>query len=415
MRKFLSAVTIRQWSIIGILNLAIVASFGLLMRLKVIIALPMLDQKYIMHGHSHFAFSGWLSHMLMLLMIMVVLDIKATDRLPHRYQLLIGGNLLVSYGMLFSFALQGYGVYSIILSTLSVVLSYVFIGMMWDSLAQSRVIPLVKNWFKAALLFLFISSLGTYYLAFLQITHNVDTRKQLAAVYFFLHFQYNGWFFFSCMGLLNAWLATRHLVIRGGVQLFRVFVLACIPTYLLSVLWMKLPLWLYISVVIAVLSVNVSWFYWLISIYRTAKDRMKEVPGWVSWIMVLVSLAASIKFLLQGFSVIPGLSTLAYSFRPIVVGYLHLVLLAVISLFIIIYIVKVGIVDSQRPIKWSIWLFVIGIIGNELLLMLQGLGGILGLYIPYIPIALTLVALLMFSSLLAFFIFAKRNVAKLSI
>lgn len=397
---------------LGILNLAIVAGFGLLMRLKIIIALPMLDQKYIMHGHSHFAFSGWMSHMLMLLLIKVVLDRRGTDPLPFRYQVLIFANLLVSYGMLISFSLQGYAAISITFSTLSVILSYVFAWMMWASLAKAELPSLVRNWFRTALLFLVISSFGTYYLAYLQITHNLDARKQLAAVYFFLHFQYNGWFFFSCIGLLQAWLANHRMAIPGEKLMFRVFALACIPTYLLSVLWMKLPMWLYILLVVAVLAVNISWFYWLIGLVRRVKDKIQGASvSWVGWIMGLVGLAASIKFLLQGFSVIPALSTLAYSFRPIVVGYLHLVLLAVISLFIVAYILKVGIVASGGAAKWVVWLFVIGIIGNELLLMLQGVGGMLGIFIPHIPIGLALVALLLFSSLLMFFFIARKGKA----
>jgi len=78
--------------VLGVINLLVVASFGLLMRLKVLLPLAFVDQKHIMHAHSHFAFSGWISHALMLLLVMVVHDRGRKERLPGRYQLLLFGN-----------------------------------------------------------------------------------------------------------------------------------------------------------------------------------------------------------------------------------------------------------------------------------------------------------------------------------
>lgn len=401
MGNILSAISIKRWTYIGLLNLAIVAGLGLLMRIKVIFPFPFLDQKYIMHAHSHFAFSGWLSHMLMVLMAMVVLQKKSSDSFPPRYHFLFGANLIASYGMLFCFSWQGYGLYSIICSTLTILLSYLFVGIMWRSITISTLSPLVRNWFRAALVFLVISSVGTYYLAYLQALGNVDTRKQLSAVYFFLHFQYNGWFFFACMGLMNHWLVSHQILLPGAKLLYRVFAWACIPAYLLSVLWMNLPTWLYAVLVFVVICQNLSWFYWLVGIYRYLDPINKIIITWIRPLLVLVLLAASIKIMLQGISVIPVLSNLAYSFRPIVVGYLHLVLLGVITLSILAFIFMTKIIDATYLIKGSISLLVIGIILNELLLMLQGVSGMLGKYIPYTSQGLAMAALVMFTALLS--------------
>src|SRR5690606_19760589 len=160
---------------------------------KVLMPLPFIDQKQIMHAHSHFAFSGWVSHVLMLLFAMVTLHKKGLDILPGKYQLILLGNLIASYGMLITFTYQGYGTYSISFSTLSILLSYAFAYTAWRDLRISDLGSTVRSWFRAALFFLVISSIGTFYLAYLVKTGNVDSRLQLAAVYFFLHFQYNGW------------------------------------------------------------------------------------------------------------------------------------------------------------------------------------------------------------------------------
>ena len=53
------------------------------------------------------------------------------------------------------------------------------------------------------------------------------------------------------------------------------------------------------------------------------------------------------KLSLQMVSVVPSLSTLTVGFRPIVIGYLHLVLLGVITIFLIGYFIEVNAVQAQ--------------------------------------------------------------------
>ena len=57
------------WLKISLLNLCIVASLGVLMRYKIGFEFPYLDQKHLQHSHSHFAFSGWLSHTLVVCLV----------------------------------------------------------------------------------------------------------------------------------------------------------------------------------------------------------------------------------------------------------------------------------------------------------------------------------------------------------
>ena len=64
----------------------------------------------------------------------------------------------------------------------------------------------------------------------------------------------------------------------------------------------------------------------------------KNIPFVLRYILLFVGFALSIKFLLQLGSTIPAISQLAFGFRPIVIAYLHLVLLAIITLFLLFYI-----------------------------------------------------------------------------
>jgi len=57
------------WLKFSLINLLIVALLGLLMRYKIGFEFPYFNQKSLQHSHSHFAFAGWISHTLMVLMI----------------------------------------------------------------------------------------------------------------------------------------------------------------------------------------------------------------------------------------------------------------------------------------------------------------------------------------------------------
>ncbi len=95
-----------------------------------------------------------------------------------------------------------------------------------------------------------ISSAGPFSLAYMMASSNMHQNWYLASIYFYLHFQYNVWFFFSCLGLFSYRLAAMGISEETLKKVFRFFALAALPTYFLSVLWWHIPVWLYIIVVI---------------------------------------------------------------------------------------------------------------------------------------------------------------------
>ncbi len=401
MIAFVRKITIRQWIVLGIANLLLVATWGLLMRLKFILPLPAINQKFLLHAHSHFAFSGWVSHALMVLIAAAICGQRSHGNLPWRYQLTIIGNLIASYGMLISFSQQGYGAYSIFASSITVLVSYVFAALSWRDMKKRPMGILTRNWFRASLIFLVLSSAGTFFLAYLMASHNANTRLQLAAVYFFLHFQYNGWFFFACMGLVHHWLRQKGITLAYAKAVFWTFAFICIPAYFLSVLWWDMPGWLYTLIVIAVLLQGTAWCSWLRSLVAKRSLYKHHLSVITKWLLIGVAIAATIKVLLQGLSVIPSLSQLAYSFRPIVIGYLHLVLLVIVSLFIIAYAYLNGHLYTDRKAVNSTGILVVGVVLNELLLMLQGLSGLAHVYIDHIPLALSVASAIIFIGLVS--------------
>ncbi len=53
--------SLRRWLQISFLNLLIVSLLGVTLRYKIAFSFPYLDQKHLLHGHSHFAFAGWVT------------------------------------------------------------------------------------------------------------------------------------------------------------------------------------------------------------------------------------------------------------------------------------------------------------------------------------------------------------------
>ena len=308
-------------------------------------------------------------------------------------------NLVCAYGMLITFTVQGYGVFSITFSTLSIVIAFIFGITYWKDLNKIDPDNHAFKWFKAGIFFNMLSSLGTFSLSVMMATHNVDQNWYLASVYFFLHFQYNGWFFFASFGLITQYLL--RIGLNPGIlkQVFRMFAFSCIPAYFLSVLWLPIPTWMFVIVVIAALSQVIGWVIFIKQIILK-KYLIKEfITKPARLILGISAFALSIKLLLQLGSVYPPLSTLAFGFRPIVIGYLHLVLLGVITVFLIGYMVLNNLIRPNKVAFTGISVFIIGIFINEIILMFQGVNALRYESLPYSNEALMGAALIMFTGL----------------
>lgn len=385
---------IKYWLKFSLLNLCIVASLGVLMRYKIGFEFPYFNQKNILHSHSHFAFSGWITHTLITLMI-DYLQTKTADLQVNKYKKIIIANLICSYGMLIFFVIQGYGMFSILFSTASILVSYFFGYYYIKDLRKLDPDLAAINWFKAAITFSIISSFGTFYLAYMMASKNVIQDLYLSSIYYFLHFQYNGWFFFACMGLFFGFLNLKKSDNSFYETSFKLLALSCIPAYFLSTLWLDIPSWLYAITVISAIVQVFAWFKLLILLIHTKKVYLKNFPLLLRYILLFVSLALSIKILLQLGSTVPFLSQLAFGFRPIVIAYLHLVLLAVITLFLLFYIYANHISTTSIKIKIGLIIFSIAVLLNELVLAVQGVASFSYTLIPYVNELLFIVALLL--------------------
>ena len=384
-----------KWIRICLFNLLIVALLGSTMRYKIAYALPWLPQKNVLNAHSHFAFAGWLSQVLMTLMVQYLGREHAAINF-RKYRWLLWANLLTAWGMLLSFPWEGYGIFSIIFSTLSIFASYAFAFVYWRDLNRLPVKHISHSWFKAALLWNVLSSIGPFALAYMMAAGIHHEHWYLGAIYFFLHFQYNGWFFFACAGLLYSANEGKGSSMR---YIFWLFALSCGPAYLLSVLWAQLPPGAYGLTAIAAIMQLVGWGALLSQIQKHRIFLLANIRPTVRVLLLFAALAGSVKFLLQAGSLHPGLAKLAFGFRPIVIAYLHLALLGMLTIFIIAYLKHSGLIPTAGWRKKGIVTFVAGIVLQELLLLVQGVMAISYNSVPFINEALFVSALTMFAGI----------------
>ncbi len=384
-----------RWLKISFFNLTLVALIGVLMRYKIAFSFPYFDQKFLLHSHSHFAFAGWVTHTLMVLLVNSLAEKTSNFQYP-KYRILLNANLLTAYGMLVGFLIQGYGFWSIIFSTLSIFISYAFAIIFWKDLNKSAC-QLSKKAFKAALVLNVISSIGPFALAFMMVTKNIHQNWYLVSVYYFLHFQYNGWFFFAILGLFFSKVEQFPFMRNKLLKIYRYFIAACIPAYFLSALWLPIPAWLYWVVVAAAIAQIVAWltFLKLCKNYKRELAQVFQKKG--RGLLLLSAFALTIKLLLQLGSTIPYLSQLAFGFHPIVIGYLHLVLLGVVSIFLIGYIISFKLIPVNFILLTGVIIFITGVILNEILLMIQGAASFYYMVTPYINEMLFITALILFA------------------
>ncbi len=381
---------LRNWFIWGLVSLTIVALYGFTMRYKILFNLPFLEQKNLLHAHSHFAFTGWVSHVLFTGLAFILWPFLPLEK-KKKYPILIGINWFIALGMLIAFTIQGYGKYSIILSTLSMVFVVFYtIFYVKDVNKYAKKIRF-RRWAIIGLLLNILSSAGPILLAYVMITKSLHHNYTVASLYYYLHFQYNGWFFFGMMALVVTMLPDLPSLSRY----LKLFAICVIPTYLLSILWAGLPTWLYVIAVVAIFVEFATWIAFIRKCFTKMKITHIE-PKWIRIFFYSAIIAITLKFTLQIFSIIPSLSQIVFGFRPIIIAYLHLILLGGYTLFILGFFFYNKFMMPGKYEKLGAFIFLIGVILNELFLGIQGFAAFSYTVIPYINQMLLFAASLLF-------------------
>ena len=394
------------WLKFSVFNFLIVALLGVTMRYKILYSMPFLDQKHLQEAHSHFAFYGWITNVIYVLILNYMHKINAQIDLK-KYEKLIVVNLIASFTMLGAFLYGGYFWVSIAGSTVALLCSFVFFFFFVRD--AKKIQDFSKFWFLAGLFFAVISSVGVFNLGYMMMSKTATQDLYLASEYYYLHFQYNGFFIFSCIGFLlfSMKQAGSGISEKQNKLIFWLLFIGCVIGYGLSVLWMKMPVSIFAVIVVATIMQTIGAVLLFVFIKKNWTNLVLKWSPMHRFVLLYAGFAFAVKIALQLGSTIPALNQFAFGFRNVVIAYLHLVLLMCIATFLINQILATHYFTITNKLLMGFKLLLLGIFLNELILGLMGVFSIKYISIPFANEMLLGVSVLMFASIFWIFLHLK--------
>jgi hypothetical protein len=388
------------WITLSLVNLCILALLGMTLRTKFLFPLPFIDYKYFLSAHSHFAFGGWVTLALMILYIDNLLTTRQQQK--RVYQRILWGIEITSFGMAVTFPFQGYALLSIVFSTVFIFFTYGFSWVFIKDIRETKRDKLVTLLSIAALLSLVLSSVGPFTLAYILATKTGNAILYRDSIYTYLHFQYNGFFTLSVFALFfNQLLIHANASTRKKIRQFAFFVcLSVVPALFLSLLWHTYNIYIHSLAIIGCILIMLS----LVFFFRFAMNRKNYLLYTLPLartLLIFSMISFAIKMFLQMGTIIPALGNAVFGYRPIIIGFLHLVFLGFVSFYILSNFLNAGIFASEKKIsKIAVVFFSTAIILNEAILLIDGMGLMFYTTLRIYPWLLWIASILLFTGTL---------------
>lgn len=269
-------------------------------------------------------------------------------------------------GMLLTFPFQGYALGSIIFSTLHILLSYIFAVFIYRDTKDKKSIS--RKFAMAAILFMVISSIGPFALAPIIANGLKETIWYDLAIYFYLHFQYNGWFILSIVSFIAFSIKTKDN--DNWQRAYNLFLISTILNFSLSTLWTD-PGW--VINIISVLS-SLMQFHAMFLISKDILIHLRTIDKFKSNVMKVIFGLFLIKVFFALVGSIQEVAMFVYYNRNLVIGYLHLVFLGIVTPFFFMKIANdLDILKSTKHKRIIVFYLVVFLL-SELLLTLTSIG-----------------------------------------
>ena len=358
---------------ISFLFFFLVAISGVWMRLFPLSPSESLSYTNVLHGHSHLALLGWgfLGVFLLFLAIMWK-HIKS----KKQAMAICAALSVTSILMFIAFLWQGYDTVSIIMSAIHIFIEYWAAIFMYKQLKHLRSLPKsVSLLMNGAFITLIISSFGPYGIAFISANGLKGTPLYEMAIYFYLHFLYNGWFTLFLIALFSLFLYLKkiHFNQHKLTISFWIYFISLFPGYSISIGWVEAGAFVDILASIGGIGQWIS-IILLIFVFRDSWKVLKsELPKVISFGLWITFLLLVIKGTMELGMIAPNMATLVYDTRNVIIGYLHLTLLGFVSFAILVGFYMLDFIKVSKLSLAGIIVFLIGFIFNELLLFLDAL------------------------------------------
>ena len=344
------------------------ALLGVLLRTFMVMPIPV-NYRFIVHTHSHIALLGWVYMALTTVLYHLFLSGEGVGK---KYKRIFWFTQLSLLGMLFSFPFQGYALFSITFSTLFLLASYWFAAFFMKHTPKPLKDSYAYKCLRMALWFMIGSSIGPWAMGPIMTLLGPESVWYRLAIYFYLHFLYNGWMILALTGLFFYVLEQRQIKIsqRAFNSFFLYTVLGIILSLFLSVLWTKPMIIFYVLGGLGAL-LQLIGFFVLFRVCLDNRSLMKTAFSKPHYSMLLlIALLLTVKMVLQLFSTFPYFANLAATVLDFTIGYLHWTFLGVITIGIFFFLDYFGLIKLTRI---GFIAYLMGFIFTEAFIFYKGL------------------------------------------
>jgi len=357
---------------IAVVLFLVSALYGWLMRLSSVVNIPDFNYTRFLQSHSHVTFLGW--GFIGVTTLLNFLFISKDKQFSEKFKFIFGIEIASICLMLISFPLQGYKAFSIVLLSIFLITSYVYIYQFLKHIDTKRISKSVSLFIKSSLFFYILSSIGIWAIGIV-VAIQGKTDLYYNSIYFYLHFLYNGFFVFALFGLFFHYLRKQYVDLNAE-QLKRFFWITfttCIPAYILSLIDSNSTF--IIGVGILTSTIQLASIRYLLLIIFSIKKRLNGILSRSTQLLLTsVILAYVLKLALQFSSAFPQLSQHILALKTyFVIGYIHLVTLGFLSPFLLFLLLQFELITIKNNLnKVGLFIFLIGVFLTETILFTQG-------------------------------------------
>lgn len=356
---------LKKHSVIALGYFLFIAILGVLLRCFAVIVIDF-NYKHIVHAHSHVALLGWVYTALMVLIYQLYLKNAGVEK---KHKRIFWFTQLTIVGMLVTFPFTGYALFSILFSTFFLIASYVFSYLVLKHTPQELKTTNSYKCIKWSLGYMIISSVGPWALGIIMNTLGETSSWYRNAIYFYLHFQYNGWFLLALFGILFRVFEQNQIQISDTVfkNFFMLFNIGIIFTFLISILWMNLSLTINFLAILGGLFQIIAFAILLKEIIKQ-KEKISAIFSNLTFnIFKTIAVFFIIKLLMQFVGSFPYFSnTISIDF---VIGYIHWIFLGIVSLALLSF---MHFLELIKLTKTSIAIYLLGFILTETFIFYRG-------------------------------------------
>lgn len=358
----------KAWFKVPLLFVLLGALIGTLLRFHFVFPMKHLHFMNWLHAHSHVMFLGWITNAL----ILAFIHEWTADRWRSFKPVFLILQFVLA-GLATSFILQGYGVVSIVFLGVHSLLLYIFciLFLKHTKRASDSSLPFVKE----ALLFLFLSTLGAFAIGPIAANGLGQSKWYYFAVFFYLHFQYNGFFVFGILGLFFKALERRGVIFSPAhVRKVRLILFySCFPAYLLSVIWSGPGILVIVLAAIAGVAQVVGLIFLICLLRLQWIAIVSKLTMSMRILLGSALLAFILKTVLQLLSAVPSVARLASDVRFFVLAYLHLVLIGLVTFYLLAWMSERKIIPDYK--RGFLYLLLSGFFVSEVVMIATPLLG----------------------------------------